>query len=87
MKEAGLDFEVPFWTALYAPMRTPQPVVDKLAAAMGEALREPAVTKRLADIGTQAVGSSPAELDKLTRQQFDLYRGIVQNNKSLLGAQ
>jgi hypothetical protein len=25
------------------------------------------------------------ELDALTRQQFDLYRGIVQNNKSLLG--
>jgi hypothetical protein len=27
----------------------------------------------------------PAELDALTRQQFDLYRGIVENDKSLLG--
>jgi hypothetical protein len=31
------------------------------------------------------VGSGPVELEVLTRQQFDLYRGIVQNNKSLLG--
>src|SRR5262249_55381492 len=86
-REPGFDFEVPFWTAFYAPMRPPKGVVDKLAAEMGEAFGEPAVTTRLADIGTQAGGSTPAELDKLTRQQFDLYRGIVQNKKSLLGAQ
>jgi tripartite-type tricarboxylate transporter receptor subunit TctC len=87
MKEAGLDFEVPFWTALYAPMRTPKAVVDKLAAAMGKAMHDPAVTARLSDVGTESVGSSPAELDALTRQQFELYRGIVQNNRSLLRAQ
>jgi tripartite-type tricarboxylate transporter receptor subunit TctC len=87
MKEAGLDYEVPFWTAMYAPIRTPKPIVDKLAAAMGKVMREPGVTTRLADVGTEAVGSSSAELDALTRAQFELYRGIVQNNKSLLGAQ
>jgi tripartite-type tricarboxylate transporter receptor subunit TctC len=87
MKEAGLDYEVPFWTAMYAPIRTPKPIVDKLAAAMAKVMREPNVMTRLADVGTEAVGSSSAELDTLTRQQFELYRGIVQNNKSLLGAQ
>jgi hypothetical protein len=50
-------------------------------------MREPSVTTRLADVGTEAVGSSATELDTLTRQQFELYRAIVQNNKSLLGAQ
>ncbi len=87
MKEAGLDYEVPFWTAMYAPIRTPKPIVDKLAAAMGKVMREPGVTTRLADVGTEAVGSSSAELDALTRAQFELYRAIVQNNRSLLGAQ
>jgi tripartite-type tricarboxylate transporter receptor subunit TctC len=85
MKEAGLDYEVPFWTAIYAPSQTPKPVIQKLADAIGKAMHEPAVVKRLADVGTEAVGSGPAELDALTRQQFDLYRDIVQNNKSLLG--
>lgn len=85
MKETGLDYEVPFWTAIYAPIQTPKPIVEKLAAAIGKAMHQDAVIKRLADVGTEAVGSGPAELDALTHQQFDLYRGIVQNDKSLLG--
>jgi tripartite-type tricarboxylate transporter receptor subunit TctC len=85
MKEAGLDYEVPFWTAIYAPIQTPKPIIDKLAAAIGKAMHREAVIKRLADVGTEAVGSGPAELDALTHQQFDLYRGIVQSDKSLLG--
>jgi tripartite-type tricarboxylate transporter receptor subunit TctC len=85
MKEAGLDYEVPFWTAIYAPIRTPKPIVEKLAAAIGTAMHEDGVARRLAEVGTEAVGSGAAELDALTRQQFALYRGIVQNDRSLLG--
>jgi len=76
MREAGLDYEVPFWTAIYAPIRTPRPVVEKLTAAIGRAAQEEAVVKRLA-----------AALDALTHQQFALYRDIVRNDRSLLGAQ
>jgi tripartite-type tricarboxylate transporter receptor subunit TctC len=85
MKEVGLDFEVPFWTALYAPKNTPKAVVDKLAAAAQKAMKDPAIVKRLSDLGTESVGSTPAELDTMNRQQFELYRKLVQNNKSLLG--
>jgi tripartite-type tricarboxylate transporter receptor subunit TctC len=45
------------------------------------------VIKRLADVGTEAVGSTPAELDALTRRQFSLYREIVKNNPSLVQSQ
>ena len=85
MKEVGLDFEVPFWTALYAPKNTPKAIVDKLAAAARKAMSDPAVVKRLSDIGTESVGSTAGELDALNQEQFKLYRTIVQNNKSLLG--
>jgi tripartite-type tricarboxylate transporter receptor subunit TctC len=86
MNELGYDFEVPFWTALYAPKGTPRVVVDKLAAAANKAMSDPAMVKRLADIGTESVGSSPEELDRVNREQFKLYRDIVQNNKALLNA-
>jgi tripartite-type tricarboxylate transporter receptor subunit TctC len=86
MKEAGLDYEVPFWTAIYAPARTPQPIAEKLTVAIDKAVHEDAVVKRLADVGTEAVGSSAAELDQLIRQQFALYRDIVKSNRALLGA-
>jgi len=85
MKEAGLDYEVPFWTAIYAPIGTPKPVIAQLEAALRKAMRDPDVVRLLADVGTEPVGSTAAELDALTRQQFALYRGIVQTNKSLLG--
>jgi tripartite-type tricarboxylate transporter receptor subunit TctC len=87
MKEAGLDYEVPFWTAAYAPSRTPKPILDKLAAAFGKAMRDAAVVRRLAEVGTEAVGSGANALELLDQQQFALYRGIVQRNKALLGAQ
>jgi tripartite-type tricarboxylate transporter receptor subunit TctC len=87
MKEAGLDYEIPFWTAIYAPAHAPKPIIEKLSEAVAKAMREDGVVRRLAEVGTEAVGSSAGELDALTRQQFELYRGIVQNDKSLLGAQ
>src|SRR5580704_574261 len=70
MREVGLDYEVPFWTGLYAPIRTPQAIVDKLAATAHQAMHDAGVTKRLADIGTEAVGSPAAALDAATREQF-----------------
>ncbi len=87
MKESGLDYVVPFWTAIYAPTRTPNAIVEKLAAAIGKAMKADDVSKRLAEVGTEAVGSTTAELDALTRQQYSLYRGIVQKNPSLVEGQ
>jgi tripartite-type tricarboxylate transporter receptor subunit TctC len=42
----------PFY-ALFAPKGTPKPVIDKLAAALSKGLDEPAVKKRLADLGAE----------------------------------
>jgi tripartite-type tricarboxylate transporter receptor subunit TctC len=84
MIESGLDVELPFWTAIYAPIKTPKPIVDKLNAAIAKAIKNQGVTSRLADVGTEVVGSSVAETDAFTRQQFSLYRGIVERDKSLL---
>lgn len=50
-------FEVSIWYALFAPKGTPRPVVDKLVAALNEALRDPEVKAKLADLG--AVAASP----------------------------
>ena len=50
--EAGMpDFHIASWQAIWAPKNTPQPIVARLNAAIGEALADPAVQKRLADLG------------------------------------
>jgi tripartite-type tricarboxylate transporter receptor subunit TctC len=87
MIESGLDVELPFWTAIFTPAGTPKPINEKLNAAISKAMKDDGVVKRLADVGTEAVGSTVAETDAFTRQQFALYRGIVERDKSLLGGQ
>ena len=87
MIESGIDVEVPFWTAIYAPAKTPKPIIERLNAAIAKAMNDPGTINRLADVGTESVGSTIAETDALTQQQFALYRGIVERDKSLLGGQ
>jgi len=86
MKESGLDYVVPFWTAVYAPANTPEAIVKKLSAAIEKAMKSDQVTQRLAAIGTESVGSTPAELAALDREQYALYHGIVEKNPALVQA-
>jgi len=87
MIEQGLDYEVPYWTAVYAPAATPKPIVEKLSAEIARAMKDVEVVAKLKNVGTEAVGSTPAEMDAFNRQQFELYRRIVQNPNLKLGLQ
>ncbi len=50
--EAGLPgFHAPMWHALWAPARTPKDIIARLNAAVVDALADPAVRKRLAELG------------------------------------
>jgi tripartite-type tricarboxylate transporter receptor subunit TctC len=51
-KEAGLPkFQISIWSAIFAPKGTPKPIVAKLSDALNKTLDDPAVIKRLADLG------------------------------------
>ena len=52
--EAGLPgFHVSLWSALWAPKGTPRDVIAKLNAAVMDALADPMVRQRLADVGLE----------------------------------
>ncbi len=51
MNEVGLDMLWSFWHGLWGPKTLPKPVVDTLNAAVAKALDDPAVAKRIADLG------------------------------------
>jgi putative tricarboxylic transport membrane protein len=64
--EAGLPgFENTVWFAVYAPKGTPNGVIDKLAAALRETLKDPEVKNRLAASGAEAVSSERAQPEAL----------------------
>jgi tripartite-type tricarboxylate transporter receptor subunit TctC len=50
--EAGLPgYHISLWSAFWVPKGTPKDIIDKLNAAVVEALADPTVKKRLADVG------------------------------------
>ena len=57
------------WAGFFAPRGTSKPVVDKLAADLAEALRQPDVTQRMLELGSTIVANRPEEFRSfLTRQ-------------------
>jgi len=52
------------WYAFVAPAGTPAAVVDKINAGVNEALHDPEIQKRLADLSAEAVGGSPQDTTK-----------------------
>lgn len=50
------------WFALLAPKGTPAPILDKLNAAVNDMLKDPAVRKRLTDMGASPLGGTREQL-------------------------
>ena len=71
MVEAGFpDFVVDGWYGMFAPAKTPKPIVDKLSADINTALRDPQSLEKWKTLGFDPIGSTPAEFAK--RQKDDL---------------
>jgi tripartite-type tricarboxylate transporter receptor subunit TctC len=59
--ESGLaDFQLAVWHGLYAPKDTPGHVVEKVQAALQQALRDPDLIQKFAELGTEPVAASRA---------------------------
>jgi tripartite-type tricarboxylate transporter receptor subunit TctC len=64
-REAGIDYQMSIWNGLFAPKGTPTIVVQRLAAALDKAQDDPAVRKRIGELG----GTLPAK-DERTPAKF-----------------
>jgi tripartite-type tricarboxylate transporter receptor subunit TctC len=74
--EAGLpDFHYSSWQALFAPANLPEGIVVKLHSAVIETLNDPAVRRRLGDLGQDIVASDRQTPEALTAfQQTEIAR-------------
>lgn len=78
MAEAGYPgLVITPWFGLLAPARLPEPVLAKLNAAFNEALRDPAVHKRLSEIDLEPAGGSGADYAAVIRAESDRWGRLI----------
>ena len=79
--EAGLpEFYIAVWTALWAPAGTPKPIIARLNAAVVDALGNPTVRARLADLGQDIPPpdqQTPAALGALQKAEIEKWWPII----------
>jgi len=67
---------VNWWGVLY-PAGTPRPIVDKLHRDTVKALADPDVKKKFADLGVEAVSSSPAQFSAFIKAEMAKYAKLI----------
>jgi len=76
--ESGFPgFEAYNWIGVFAPAATPAPAIEGLHAAFAATLAEPAVRQKLVAAGFEIVGSTPEELDRFVRREFEHWDKFV----------
>jgi tripartite-type tricarboxylate transporter receptor subunit TctC len=70
-------YEVVLWFGTMTPRGTPQPVIDRLNAAINKALGDPAVKKVLETDGMVASGGTPQQFDQRIRKDFERWDKVV----------
>lgn len=72
--ESGVPgYEAVSWIGMMAPADTPQPVVDKLSAAIPKIMRSPAVSGVLIKSGAEVVAGTPAEFAAVINSDYAKY--------------
>jgi tripartite-type tricarboxylate transporter receptor subunit TctC len=79
LQEQGLKgFECYTWNAILAPAGTPQPIVDKLSAAIIKGLEDPAVFRRLQEAGVDPTpGRGPKETADFIKAELAKWAPII----------
>lgn len=80
IEEAGVPgYETTIWLAFFAPARTPQPVLDRLGAAVHAAVNSAAYKERLQALDIQPATSSPAELSGYLKAELLKWNKVVKS--------
>jgi tripartite-type tricarboxylate transporter receptor subunit TctC len=85
MIEAGVpDHTAVQWNGLFAPAKTPQPVLDRLHHAWMSTLKSPEVTKRIIASGAEPAANSPAEFAAFMKVEIEKWAAVAKASGTLL---
>ena len=72
------------WVGVFGPAGLPQPIVDKVNAALNRALRNPAVLQQLAQLGFDPGGGTPEDFRKKMAAESAMWKKVIEDGKITL---
>jgi len=78
------DYEVDSWYALFAPAKTPAPIIAKMQKAVVQTIELPEVKQKLLEQGGDTVGSTPEELDRVVKRELHKWAEVIRQAKIVL---
>ena len=80
--ESGLPgFDVTQWIGIFAPAATPQPIVDRIYAAVAASVKQPDLIERYETLGAEPLGNTPKEFASLVASDVKRWAEIVRAAK------
>lgn len=80
--EAGVPgYAANAWYGLFAPAITPEPVLATLQKEVAAIIQQPAVRKRMTELGATPIGSTPAEFRKFQLSEIKRWKDVVDSAK------
>jgi tripartite-type tricarboxylate transporter receptor subunit TctC len=71
------DYEVDSWYAIFAPAKTPTPIVSRMQKAVARVIDLPDVKQKLLEQGGDTVGSTPEVLDKVVKSELVRWADLI----------
>lgn len=79
-ESAGFDYAINTWYAVYAPAKTPRPIIDRLNAAFNQALKQPDMMKKADELAIELVQSTPEQAKKFYDDQMVFWDPIIKQS-------
>jgi tripartite-type tricarboxylate transporter receptor subunit TctC len=76
-EEGFPEIRIAHWAGVHAPRGTPAAIMDKMAAAVDAAMKDPATVKRLKDMGIEPIGGTRASFEKFIGEERARLDGVV----------
>jgi tripartite-type tricarboxylate transporter receptor subunit TctC len=78
--ESGLPgFDAATWFGVVVPKATPRPIVDRLAAAIQQATRDPKFKQILVGQGLTVESDTPAQFDQYIAGEYDKWQRVIRD--------
>lgn len=78
--ESGVPgYDVSLWWGVFAPAKTPKPVIDRLNAEIHKALASEAMKKHFANFGAEAAPMTPDAFSAKVRDEIAKWRKVIQS--------